>query len=111
MTIEDFTLEHKKPWMDVAPALFWDLDNVAFSHLGCNSSAARQSPEKNRNMLSNKRTHNVNAPEGMAWCAGHKNYISIEEFHKCRTRPPLGVQPYCKECCRTKVSRLLESFM
>lgn len=43
LDIEDFTIEHKNAWLDVDPALFWDLDNIAFSHLDCNIGAARRS--------------------------------------------------------------------
>lgn len=38
---EDLTIDHKISWLDVDPALFWDLDNVAFSHPICNSKAQR----------------------------------------------------------------------
>jgi tRNA nucleotidyltransferase (CCA-adding enzyme) len=41
---EDFTVEHKVPWLDSADpkALFFDLDNIHFSHLLCNTGAARR---------------------------------------------------------------------
>lgn len=32
----DCTVEHKLPWLDQDPALFWDLENIAFSHKKCN---------------------------------------------------------------------------
>jgi len=35
-TIDEFSIEHKRPWLNVDPDLFWDLDNIAFSHLRCN---------------------------------------------------------------------------
>jgi hypothetical protein len=34
--IEDLSIEHKKPWEGISVELFWDLDNIAFSHLRCN---------------------------------------------------------------------------
>lgn len=34
--IEDLSMEHIKPWEGRSTDLFWDLDNVAFSHIGCN---------------------------------------------------------------------------
>lgn len=40
-TETDFSIEHKKPWLDVSPELFWDMRNIAFSHRCCNSSARR----------------------------------------------------------------------
>ena len=43
-SVDDFSVEHKKPWLDSDDpvGLFFDLDNVAFSHLTCNIKAARQ---------------------------------------------------------------------
>jgi len=35
------SIEHKKPWLDESVDLFWDLDNIAFSHLKCNISVRR----------------------------------------------------------------------
>lgn len=44
MTREDFSIEHKVPWLDSENPqdLFFDLDNIAFSHLSCNVAAARK---------------------------------------------------------------------
>jgi len=36
-TYDELSVEHKKAWLNVNPELFWDLDNIAFSHLRCNS--------------------------------------------------------------------------
>ena len=33
---DDLSMEHKIAWLDNDPDLFWDLDNIAFSHLNCN---------------------------------------------------------------------------
>lgn len=41
-SIDDFSIEHKKAWLGVDVKLFWDLDNIEFSHLHCNSSVARR---------------------------------------------------------------------
>ena len=43
-TVEEFTIEHKKPWLDSNDpyGLFWGEENLAFSHPGCNSRAARR---------------------------------------------------------------------
>ncbi len=42
--IDDFSVEHKEPWLDSGNALelFFDLDNIAFSHLSCNIKDARR---------------------------------------------------------------------
>lgn len=40
----DFSIEHKVPWLnsDNPNELFFDLGNIAFSHLSCNVGAARR---------------------------------------------------------------------
>lgn len=38
----ELSVEHKEPWLDNSPSLFWDLDNIAFSHLSCNCSNGRK---------------------------------------------------------------------
>jgi hypothetical protein len=62
--VDELSIEHKIPWLDSEEPekLFFDLDNIAFSHLACNSAAARrtqtskQSPEKREsNRLACKR--------------------------------------------------------
>lgn len=42
-TINDFTIDHKNPWLNNNTELFWDLNNIAFSHVSCNVGAARKS--------------------------------------------------------------------
>ena len=44
LTRDDFSIEHKEPWLDSAePAVkFFDLSNIAFSHKVCNYGAARK---------------------------------------------------------------------
>ena len=39
----DLSVEHKIPWLDSEDPvkLFFDLDNIAFSHLSCNTAARR----------------------------------------------------------------------
>lgn len=48
ITREEFSIEHKVPWLDsINPLeLFFDLNNIAFSHKDCNSGAARRPNKK-----------------------------------------------------------------
>tara|TARA_X000001388_G_C2164673_1_gene97515 strand:+ start:33 stop:617 length:585 start_codon:yes stop_codon:yes gene_type:complete len=39
--VSELSLEHIKPWIWKDKNLFWDMDNIAFSHLACNSSAGQ----------------------------------------------------------------------
>jgi len=42
---DELSIEHKTPWLDSdsPKELYFNLDNIAFSHLKCNVSAARRS--------------------------------------------------------------------
>jgi hypothetical protein len=42
--VEDMSIEHKEPWLDSEnpKSKFFDLSNIAFSHLSCNSGASRK---------------------------------------------------------------------
>ena len=68
----DLTIEHKVPWLDSYDplGLFFDLDNIAFSHLVCNARAGRKVPRQ----------------KGKIKHGTHAAYT----FHKCR----------CEECRR-----------
>lgn len=45
----ELSIEHKMPYLDSDNPieLFFDLNNIAFSHLSCNSGAARQTKKNN----------------------------------------------------------------
>lgn len=44
MSRENFSIEHKRPWFDSGDpvGLFFDLDNIGFSHHSCNVGAAKR---------------------------------------------------------------------
>jgi len=48
LTRETFSIEHKTPWLDSDDpvGLFFDLDNIDFSHHSCNVKAARTPNKK-----------------------------------------------------------------
>ncbi len=39
---EELSIEHKKDWLDNDTNLFWDIKNIAFSHLKCNTANRRK---------------------------------------------------------------------
>jgi hypothetical protein len=41
-TAEELNIEHKQPWEGISVELFWDLENIAFSHLRCNKNHRRR---------------------------------------------------------------------
>lgn len=61
-TVEELSIEHKKPWLHESTELFWDIADIAFSHLHCNSGT-------HRNLYPSKVIHGT-------WNAYNK--------HKCR---------------------------
>lgn len=88
--VSELSVEHKVPWenRENGVELFWDLDNIAFSHLRCNV------PHTYRNGNSHL---NEQAPTGTLWCSGHKTYINISEFWRNYTQVT-GYDSRCKRC-------------
>lgn len=56
-SVEDLSVEHKRPWEGISAELFWDLENVAFSHLFCNR------PDR-----PSRAGRKISVPEGTIWC-------------------------------------------
>ena len=84
-TVDDLTIEHIKPWLDVDASLFWDLNNVGFSHSRCNVSDRKHGPPSF-----------VGPPE-TSWCWGHQDFIPRENFTPSK-RSHNGLQQECREC-------------
>jgi hypothetical protein len=40
-SVQEFSIEHIVSWLD-SPNLYWDLTNIAFSHMVCNRKAGRK---------------------------------------------------------------------
>lgn len=87
VNLNELSIEHKKPWLHVDPKLFWDLNNVTFSHQRCNRIDRPELCAHNRRI----------APEGMSWCYRHKKFLPIDQFYKNETRCN-GLHNLCKEC-------------
>jgi len=87
-TAEELSIEHKAPWLHSDEALFWDMDNIAFSHRVCNR------PDR----LIGKQPQD--APPGTAWCCGCQAFMEVCHFAKNRTRWN-GLQNYCRVCWAT----------
>jgi hypothetical protein len=85
-SVDALSIEHKKPWEGVSADLFWDLENIAFSHLRCNT------PNRPYN---NGGWNKKPAPEGMAWCIGHQVFEPVENFWKNASFWN-GLEKYCK---------------
>lgn len=83
-TADELSVEHIKPWEGISAELFWDLQNIAFSHMKCNRP---HRTDGNR----------IIAPNGQSWCSGCQAFKSVEEFWK-RAANVRGYDPYCITC-------------
>ena len=95
LSVEDLSLDHKEPWLDATPDLFWNLDNIAFSHRSCNIRAARRDPARLRETVRQRWLNST--PKGKSWCMGCKDFLILDQFNTNRTRVS-GVQKYCIKC-------------
>ena len=84
-TVDDLSIEHKKPWEGISADLFWDLDNIAFSHIACNRPHVHRGGEGKRK---------IGAP-GTEWCTFHEKFEPVENFWTHNTRWN-GFRPSCK---------------
>jgi HNH endonuclease len=89
LTVKEFSIDHVLPWLDVNPALFWDIDgNVRFSHLSCNRKFVR---------------HSLRArvgPPGTAWCGSCRDFHPTVEFTRNRSTRN-GFHWCCRESRKT----------
>ncbi len=81
--VGELSIEHIEPWEGISAKLFWNIENIAFSHLHCNIGAHR-TPNK------------IDAPEGMSWCSMCKDFKPREEFHQSNAEAS-GLQRQCKQ--------------
>lgn len=107
--VEDFSIEHKIPWLDNSPELFWAFHNVAFSHKRCNYSNIRRDTDAVRAGHKKQREKVLfDTPEGEAWCCSCKKSLSSTEFHRNSSKWR-GLNTECKSCVkrrkRLKVSK------
>ena len=86
-TSDDLSIEHIKPWENRDSDLFWDLDNIAFSHRKCNVVHVNHGGGSRK----------VIAPEGQSWCFYCRTFKLVEQFtvHSMRWN---GVSEECRDC-------------
>jgi hypothetical protein len=82
----ELSIEHKLPWENIASNLFWDIENIAFSHMKCNVNHTRYGGSLKRKI----------GPDGTSWCTVCKEFHTVNKFHKDRTAWN-GLQSHCIE--------------
>lgn len=80
-TVDELSIEHKQSWLDVSVELFWDLDNIAFSHLSCNVAASKKPHQKfftKEERLASKRRRNASTKRKTYTPAKRRQRYEIE---------------------------------
>ena len=90
-SIEEFTIDHKIPWLDNDPSVFWDINNIAFSHAKCNYLASRP--------------NRIEVIHGKSKCSSCGKTMNVRKFAKNKSRWN-GIDFECKKC---KSDRVLSS--
>ncbi len=80
-TIEELTIEHIKPWLNKDSNLFWDLNNVSFSHHKCNKV----------------HTTSRKCAVGLFWCQHCRKCMSTESFGSPKDASGRK-RSYCNAC-------------
>lgn len=89
-TVDELSIEHKEPWENRDASLFWDLNNIAFSHLKCNRPH-KYNPKRNF------------STETTSWCSHCNQTLPKEKFTPMSSRWN-GLDIRCKNC-RAKYKR------
>lgn len=101
LSLEDFSIEHIKPWgWEENPMnLFMDLQNISFSHIACNAGVTRQTVFAIESQK--KRSRSKGEQVQCSRCLDIKNRT---EFHKNKTTPT-GCESLCKVCRKSYRSK------
>lgn len=81
--VDDLSMEHKKAWLNVSVDLFWDLDNITYSHSKCNHSTNTHNPNKK-----------IPPNDTMSWCSDCQDFLPKNEFANSSAKWS-GKQLYC----------------
>lgn len=98
VSVDDLSIEHKLPWENISSSLFWDLDNITFSHLKCNR-------QHTYNMNEDKK---IVGPAGTSWCFRCKKFHPVEMFSQDSFRSN-GLRNVCREQMKLYKKRYFES--
>lgn len=96
MSEQTYSLDHRLVWRGVSADLFWDAENIGWSHHACNLEAARKvtpKPEPKRRVV----------VDGTLTCAACRKTKSAEYFGKS-SRAWNGYSSYCLDCARTRTA-------
>lgn len=92
-SVNELSIEHKEPWLDTEDpvGLFYDLNNIAFSHLECNV------PHRYPGTPGQEPPNKIQYPDGKKWCYSCKTFLLDSDFSRNKTKRG-GLEDICKEC-------------
>lgn len=85
--VDDLSIEHIKPWEGRDADLFWDLDNIAFSHRDCNRNHSYNGKPPSTKKCSG----------GLYWCWKCQQCMTEDKFNKNRATTT-GIEYMCRQC-------------
>lgn len=94
LSVDDFTIDHIKPWLNRSEELFWSLDNIGYAHSKCNT------PHK---LNYNSKWQRKVGPEGTAWCTNCQDFRLETEFRKNKSNWN-NLQSECASCMKCRNS-------
>ncbi len=89
---DELSIEHIQRWEGVSIELYWDLSNIAFSHLKCNR------PEINHGGKTQRKIGKPNT----AWCMKCKTFLPVQNFQKNKAKWH-GLQDWCLGCMKRRI--------
>ena len=97
-TVDELSMDHIKPWLDVSSNLFWDLDNIGFSHTKCNYAASRHGTQavKSGYKRASKKLRKI-GPGGTSWCCRCQKFLLTKNFGSRKGRWN-GLDYICRKC-------------
>ena len=106
--IEDLSIEHKIPWLDSEDPveLFFNLDNISFSHLKCNVASRRIDTEKCKNFGEQNGKSKI-GPLGFSWCGFCKTFLPKVQF-TINKRTRSKTEWICRSCRKTNRTRKIQ---
>ncbi len=69
-SVDQLSIEHKEPWEGRSVELFWDLNNIAFSHVSCNRP----------HVHGGYKLRKVAPDDSLLWCTGCQDYQDKNSF-------------------------------
>lgn len=90
-TVKEFSIEHKEAWFNNNKDLFWDMDNIAFSHFRCNCQEPNLQRRKDNG-------------DNKAWCSICEEWKDKKHFNKKASRWN-GVSNECRDCRKLRYKR------